>query len=120
MRARTWKESPIPTLTPLDRIEHVTTAFPDRCFAVDQFGPLSIRPHDGAGWAHATKPDRLPAPHGAPTASATSAATTASGTTSCGGVRRGKGVDHTLAALKSIRAARPDGAAVAVILDNRD
>jgi len=35
-------------------------------------------------------------------------------------VRRGKGVDHTLAALKSIRAARPDGAAVAVILDNRD
>src|SRR3954471_24267604 len=35
-----------------------------------------------------------------------------------GVVRAGKGGDHTLAALKSIRAARPDGAPVYVILDN--
>jgi hypothetical protein len=33
-------------------------------------------------------------------------------------VRRRKGGDHTLAALKSIRAARPDGAPIYVILDN--
>jgi hypothetical protein len=35
-----------------------------------------------------------------------------------GVVRRRKGADHTLAALKSIRAARPDGAPIYVILDN--
>jgi transposase len=33
-------------------------------------------------------------------------------------VRRRKGGDHTLAALKSIRRARPDGAPIYVILDN--
>ena len=39
----------------------MTSRFPDRCFAFDQFGPLSIRPHHGSGWAPATRPDRLPA-----------------------------------------------------------
>ena len=33
-------------------------------------------------------------------------------------MRRRKGADHTLAALRSIRAARPDGAPIYVILDN--
>ena len=32
--------------------------------------------------------------------------------------RRRKGADHSLAALKSIRAARPDGAPIYVIMDN--
>ncbi len=40
----------------LDRIEHATSTFPDRCFAFDQFGPLSIRPCHGASWAPCTKP----------------------------------------------------------------
>jgi hypothetical protein len=31
-----------------------------RCFAFDQFGPLSIRPHHGTSWAQ-SHPDRLPA-----------------------------------------------------------
>lgn len=35
-----------------------------------------------------------------------------------GVVRRRKGTDHTWAALRSIRAARPDGAPIYVILDN--
>ncbi|GAA1270367.1 hypothetical protein GCM10009609_36820 [Pseudonocardia aurantiaca] len=35
-----------------------------------------------------------------------------------GVLRRRKGDDHTLAALKSIRAARPDGAPIHVIMDN--
>ena len=35
-----------------------------------------------------------------------------------GVVREHKGADHTLAALKSIRAARPDGCRLFVILDN--
>ena len=33
-------------------------------------------------------------------------------------LRRRKGADHSLAALKSIRAARPDGAPIYVIMDN--
>jgi len=39
----------------------VTSRFPDRCFAFDQFGPLSIRPCHGTCWAAKTKPARLPA-----------------------------------------------------------
>src|SRR3954447_10972906 len=42
---RTWKESTDPDFdAKLDRSEHVTSSFPDRCFAFDQFGPLSIPP----------------------------------------------------------------------------
>jgi hypothetical protein len=33
----------------------------DRCFAFDQFGPLSIRPCHGSTWAPEKKPTRLPA-----------------------------------------------------------
>ena len=39
----------------------MTSRFPDRCFAFDQFGPLSIRPCHGTCWAAKTKPARLPA-----------------------------------------------------------
>ena len=40
-RTRTWKESRDPDRdAKLDRIEYVTSAYPDRCFAFDQFGPL--------------------------------------------------------------------------------
>ena len=61
-RTRTWKESADPDRdAKLDRIEHVTSAFPDRCFAFDQFGPLSIRPAHGTCWARQNKPVRLPA-----------------------------------------------------------
>jgi transposase len=61
-RTRTWKESTDPDReAKLDRIEAVTTAFPDRCFAFDQFVPLSIRPHHGGAWARWCKPVRLPA-----------------------------------------------------------
>jgi hypothetical protein len=47
--------------TKLDRIEYVTSHFPTRCFAFDQFGPLSIRPCHGSTWAPESKPTRLPA-----------------------------------------------------------
>ena len=51
-RTRTWKESADPDKdAKLDRIEDVTSRFPDRCFAFDQFGPLSIRPCHGTAWA---------------------------------------------------------------------
>jgi hypothetical protein len=61
-RTRTWKESTDPNKeAKLDRIEYVTSHFPGRCFAFDQFGPLSIRPCHGSVWAPRSRPDRLPA-----------------------------------------------------------
>jgi transposase len=119
-RTRTWKESSDPDKeAKLDRIEEVTGRFPDWCFAFDQFGPLSIRPHHGTSWAPTRRPDRLPA-----TYSCTHGIRYFHGCYSLaddqlwGVMRRRKGGDHTLAALKSIRAARPDGTPIYVILDN--
>ena len=40
---------------------NLTSRFLDRCFAFDQFGPLSIRPAHGTCWARQNKPVRLPA-----------------------------------------------------------
>ena len=59
-RTRTWKESRDPDKdAKLDRIEYVTSNYPDRCFGFDQFGPLSIRPCHGAWWARRKRPVRL-------------------------------------------------------------
>ncbi len=108
-RTRTWKESADPDKdAKLDRIEHVTSTFPDRCFAFDQFGPLSIRPCHGTCWALKKKPARLPA-----TYHRTHGIRYFHGCYSLGDDH-----DHTLSALKSIRAARPDGAPIYVIADN--
>jgi DDE superfamily endonuclease len=80
---------------------------------------LSIRPCHGATWAPETRPVRLPA-----TYHRTHGIRYFHGCYSLGDdqlwgvVRRRKGGDHTLAALRSIRAARPDGAPIYVILDN--
>src|SRR5689334_19780367 len=61
-RTRTWKESTDPDKeAKLDRIEEVLARFPARCFAFDQFGPLSIRPCHGSTWSPESKPTRLPA-----------------------------------------------------------
>jgi hypothetical protein len=119
-RTRTWKESHDPDRdAKLDRIEYVTSSYPDRCFAFDQFGPLSIRPCHGACWAGRKKPVRLRA-----TYHRTHGIRYFHGCYSLGDdqlwgvVREHKGADHTLAALKSIRAARPGGYRLFVILDN--
>jgi transposase len=119
-RTRTWKESSDPDFdAKLDRIEYVTRRFPERCFAFDQFGPLSIRPCHGSAWARRSRPDRLPA-----TYRRTHGIRYFHGCYSLaddqlwGVIRRRKGGDHSLAALKSIRAARPDGVKIYVITDN--
>jgi transposase len=119
-RTRTWKESTDPDKdAKLDRIEEVTSRFPNRCFAFDQFGPLSIRPCHGSTWALENKPTRLRA-----TYTRTHGIRYFHGCYSLGDdqlwgvMRRRKGGDHTLTALKSIRAARPDGAPIYVIMDN--
>jgi transposase len=119
-RTKTWKESTDPQReAKLARIEHVTAHFPDRVFAFDEFGPLTIRPQPGAGWAPAGRPDRLPAnyrkPHGV---RQLHACYSVGDDTLWGVVRRRKSAANTLAALKSIRKARPDGAPIYVILDN--
>ena len=117
---RTWKESRDPERdAKLDRIEYVTSHFPDRCFAFDQFGPLSIRPCHGSAWAPRSRPDRLPA-----TYRRTHGIRYFHGCYSLGEdilwgvIRKRKGGDHSPAALTSIRAARPDGAPIYVIMDN--
>jgi transposase len=117
---RTWKESTDPDFeTKLDRIEQVTTRFPDRCFAFDQFGPLSIRPCHGTCWASRKDPDRIPA-----TYHRTHGIRYLHGCYDLardklwGMLHEHKGGKHTLAALKTIRAARPDGAPIYVIEDN--
>jgi transposase len=119
-RTRTWKESTDPEReAKLGRIEQVTTEHPDRCFAFDQFGPLSIRPCHGSAWATHKHPERLPA-----TYRRTHGVRYFHGCYSLGddrlwGVtRRRKGADYTLAALRSIRATRADGEQLYVILDN--
>jgi transposase len=119
-RTRTWKESADPDKdTKLDRIEHVTSKFPERCFAFDQFGPLSIRPAHGSTWARQDKPRRLPATYHRTHGIRYFHGCYALGDDQLWGItRRRKGGDHTLAALKSIRNARPDGAPIYVIMDN--
>ena len=48
-RTRTWKESTDPDRdAKLDRIEYVTSNYPDRCFGFDQFGPAHL-PRRGPG-----------------------------------------------------------------------
>ena len=119
-RTKTWKESPDPEReAKLARIEQVIGEHPDRTFAFDEFGPLTIQPIPGAGWAAKGKPARLPANY-----HKTAGVRQFHGCYSLaddqlwGVVRRQKSAANTLAALRSIRAARPDGDPVYVILDN--
>ncbi|MFD3553519.1 IS630 family transposase [Streptomyces goshikiensis] len=119
-RTKTWKESTDPHRdAKLDRIEQVLEHLPDRVFAFDEFGPLGIRPTAGSCWAPRSRPQRIPA-----TYHRTHGVTYSHGCYSIGddtlwGVnRRHKGAAQSLAALKSIRAARPDGAPIYVIMDN--
>jgi transposase len=119
-RTKTWKESPDPDRdTKLDRIEEVLDRFPDRVFAFDEFGPLGIRPTGGSGWARACHPERHPATyHRTHGIRYFHGCYSVGDDTLWGVIRRKKGATHTLAALKSIRAARPDGAPIYVIMDN--
>lgn len=119
-RTKTWKVSPDPDFdAKLARIEYAINQRPDRTFAFDEFGPLGIRPTAGSCWALENRPDRLPA-----TYRRTHGITYFHGCYSVGddqlwGInRKRKGIDHTWAALRTIRAARPDGAPIYVILDN--
>ncbi len=119
-RTKTWKESTDPDFdAKLDRIEYALTERPERTFGFDEFGPLGIRPTAGLCWAKQGKPDRLPAAYHRTHGVRYFHGCYSVGDDTLWGVnRRRKGTDHSLAALKSIRAARPDGAPIYVILDN--
>ncbi|SEE24644.1 hypothetical protein SAMN05428939_7863 [Streptomyces sp. TLI_105] len=108
-RTKTWKESPDPDIDAKPaRIEYAVTERPGRTFAFDEFGPLGIRPTAGSCWAKENRPDRLPA-----TYRRTQGITYFHGCSSVGDDRirvvnqRRKGIDHTWAALRSMRD-RPD------------
>ena len=119
-RTRTWKESADPDRdAKLDRIEYVTSHYPDRCFGFDQFGPLSIRPCHATCWAPRKRPARLRATYHRTHGIRYFHGCYSLGDDQLWGVMRArKGADHTLAALRSIRVARPGGYRLFVILDN--
>jgi transposase len=119
-QTKTWKESTDPDRdAKLARIEHVTSHFPDRVFAFDEFGPLTIRPHAGASRAPENHPDRLPANyHKLHGVRQFHGCYSVGEDTMWGAVRQRKSAANTLAALTSIRTARPDGAPIYIILDN--
>ena len=119
-RTRTWRESADPDRdAKLDRIEDVTSAYPDRCFAFDQFRPLSIRPCHGACWARRKHPVRLRATYHRTHGIRCFHGCYCVGDDQLRGVtREHKGAVHTLAALTPIRASRPGGYRLFVILDN--
>jgi transposase len=119
-RTSTWKESTDPDYdTKLDRIEYLLEHAPERVFAFDEFGPLGIRPTAGSSWAPARHPERLPATYHRTHGVTYFHGCYSVGTDTLWGVnRRRKGAANSLAALKSIRAARPDGAPIHVIMDN--
>ena len=109
-RTRTWKESCDPDRdAKLDRRVR-DQPYPDRCFAFDQFGPLSIRPCHGTCWALRKHPVWLRATYHRTHGIRYFHGCYSIGDDQLWGVtREHKGSGHTLAALKSIRAARPGG-----------
>lgn len=119
-RTKTWKESNDPDKeAKLDRIEEVITRHPDRVFAFDEFGPLAIHPIGGCCWAAVKKPQRLRANYHKNCGVRQFHGCYSMGEDKLFGVVRArKGIDNSLAAMKSCRAARPDGKTIYVILDN--
>lgn len=116
----TWKESNDPDFeAKLEKIEDALDHHPASVFAFDEFGPLSIRPTAGTGWARANRPDRLPANYHRTAGVRYFHGCYSVGDDTLWGVNREhKGTENTLKALRSIRAVRPDSERIFVIMDN--
>jgi transposase len=119
-RTKTWKESNDPRKEEkLDRIEEVLAKWPERAFAFDEFGPLAVHPVGGCCWAKRKRPQRLRANYKKNCGVRQFHACYSVGDDKLWGVvRPRKGADFTLAAIKSCRAACPNGERIYVILDN--
>ncbi|HVB00257.1 MAG TPA: IS630 family transposase [Acidimicrobiales bacterium] len=117
---KTWKESNDPLRDEkLDRIDEVLESHLDHCFAFDEFGPLGILPVKGSSWSQKTKPQRLRANfHKYAGVRQFHGCYSIADDRLFGTVREKKGAANTLAALKQIRAMRPDREQIYVILDN--
>ena len=119
-RTKTWKESPDPLREQkCARIEEVLNKFPDRTFAFDEFGPMPIKPTPGSAWASMSKPQRNRANYKKHQGTRMFHGCYSVGDNTLWGViHPNKSQRNTLRALRSIRATRPDGEAIYVILDN--
>ena len=119
-RTKTCKESNDPDRgAKLARIEGAVERWPDRCFAFDEFGPLSIRPTGGSAWAPARRPQRRRANyHKTHGVRRFHGCYSVGDDVLWGAVRHRKSAANTLAALRSIGARRPDGEPIYIILDN--
>jgi len=119
-RTKTWKETNDPDRdAKLDRIEEVLDTHPTRTFAFDEFGPLQIRPVGGSAWAPASRPQRQPANyHKLHGVRQFHGCYSIGDDELFGHVRKRKGAVNTLKGLKEIRAKRPDGDLIYIILDN--
>ncbi len=119
-RTKTWKESNDANKEEkLDRIEEVLERWPERVFAFDEFGPLAIHPIGGCCWAAKKKPERQRANYHKTCGVRQFHACYSVGDDRLWGVVKArKGTDNSLEAIKSCRAARPDGEPIYVILDN--
>ena len=119
-RTKTWKESNDPDRdAKLDRIEWVLEHRPNRTFAFDEFGPLTIRPVGGSCWAPKGQPQRQPANyHKMHGVRQFHGCYSVGDDELWGVVRKQKSAANTLKALRSIRARRPDSDWIHVILDN--
>ncbi len=119
-RTKTWKDSNDPDKeAKLDRIEHILERWPERVFAFDEFGPLAVHPVGGCCWAAKNKPERLRANYHKTCGVRQFHACYSVGDDRLWGVvKANKSAENSLAAIKSCRAARPDGERIYVILDN--
>ena len=119
-RTKTWKESNDPARDEkLTRIDEVLTGHLDRCFAFDEFGPLGLHPIGGSSWSKSGKPQRLRANfHKTAGVRQFHSCYSVADDVLFGTVREKKGAMNTLAALRQIRAMRPDSQPIYVILYN--
>ena len=121
-RTKTWKESPDPDRdAKLDRIEGAGP-LPGPGLRLRRVRSPGDPAHRGLLLGEAGKPNRLPATyrrtHGVTRVAYFHGCYSVGDDRLWGVNRRRKGTANTLAALKSIRAARPDGAPIYIILDN--
>ena len=92
----------------MDRIEEIFERFSDRVFAFDEFGPLAIHPIGGCCWAAKKKPQRLRANYHKHCGVRQFHACYSVGEDRLWGVVHAKkGIDNSLAAIKSCRAGAP-------------
>jgi len=119
-KTKTWKESPDPLKEEkLERIDEVMEHHRDRTFAIDEFGPLSIKPVKGNCWSEKSKPQRLPANYHKLQGTRQLYACYSLGDDKLWGtLYKAKSARNALTAIKTCRKARPDGEVIYVILDN--